>query len=254
MGRIVAEEAETSSEQKPAKPDDLLAQLASDEVDRLLAEADVERAPAPEGEAPKVDEEEAAAITSMLEESAQKELEAKQAASTAAAAQPVAGAEAEAAAENAPAAPPGPSSAEAALAAASTESPAAEAPEELSAQLDQLFAALTTEKKDEGSAAPAAKSPGQAAVDVPKTGAAPAADDVEAAVATAEKEALGDEFEAMPELSSERVSWWVRPLQWINAPFDFLPENVKEKLGWVGVQTLIFAVLILAYVWWKKGK
>jgi hypothetical protein len=197
--------------------DDLLAQLAGEEVDRLLAEADVSETPTPEV-TDHVDEQEAAALTSMLEESAQKELEQIDRGE-----KPVAEAEA-------------------------TETPATGtgAQEDVSSQLDQLFAALTTSKKEQEPEPP------------PSAPVAPSRAEAEnAAVATEEKAALEEEVvqpDEPPMPHENLLVWWARPLAWVNIPFASLSQKTKEKMGWIGVQTIIFALLILAYVWWLRGK
>jgi hypothetical protein len=198
--------------------DDLLAQLAGEEVDRLLAEAEVSQTPTPEI-IDHVDEQEAAALTSMLEESAQKELEQIDRGE-------------KPAAEAAP-----------------SDTPTAEAgaQEDVSSQLDQLFAALTTSKKEQEPEPPPPAAP-----------VAPSRAETEnAAVATEEKAALEEEVVQAQESSmppENSLAWWVRPLEWINIPFASLSQKTKEKMGWIGVQTIIFALLILAYVWWLRGK
>jgi hypothetical protein len=217
----VSENLDQSSTSQPAnsdKPDDLLAQLAGEEVDRLLAEAEVDRAARSEGEAAPVEEEEAAALTAMLEESARQELDAA----------------VKAAAGSVEADKPAPPSEETS---GEASPPAEEAQEDVSAQLDQLFAALTTADKR-----------------VDDTALSPAETRAKSSVAAEEKAALGEKSELMREPEEQPLPWWIRPLRWINAPFDFLPDSFKEKLGWIGIQTLIFAAIILAYVWWRHAK
>jgi hypothetical protein len=213
-------ESDSSNPPGDGKTDDLLAQLAGEEVDRLLAEADISQTPTAE-QTDHIDEHEAAALTSMLEESAQKELDDIK--------------RGEIAAVEAPPSEPPPA-------------PPTTGQEDVSAQLDQLFAALTTSKKaDEIELAPKP---------APRIE-PPSADAENAAVAVEEKDALDEEpveLEEPPPPPEESLVWWAKPLAWINAPFASVSQKTKEKMGWVGVQTFIFALLILAYVWWMRGK
>lgn len=222
----------------------MLAQLAGEEVDRLLAEADV--AQKPEQEPPgEVAEQEAAALNSMLEESERQEL------------QNVVKSELPPTETDAPAKSEGATNTDDLLKSAdgSFVAPAAIPPEEdLSSQLDQLFATLTNPKQEKEPELPAPPPPPA----VPETPAQEAPVEAEP-VATMEKAALVEEEQEQElELPSEMYQtpevWWAKPLAWLNKPFAFLSESTREKLGWIGIETIIFALLILAYVWWMKGK
>lgn len=232
----MSESGTKQSENAPAaegKPDDLLAQLAGAEVDRLLAEAELDQKSLTGEPAAPVEDEEAAALKSMLQESAEQELtEAIEATAQEEAAN--AAAETAAPAE-----------------AAAAESDGAQA--DVSNQLNELFSALTSPEKNK----PKSESE-ETAVEAgaPAAGAEPAADAEleEEAVVGEEKSALDEEMYLPGTNVATPLPWWGKLLYWMNAPFEFLPERTREVLGWIGVLTLCNAAMILAYVYFVRGK
>ena len=225
----------------PASPegaDDLLAQLAGDEIDRLLAEAEVEQKGQPgAATAPARSPAADAAFDAALNADAQNP---SQTSATASAPQP------------------------ATLPVVSTlAAPPAPTVPTLNEQMQKVFAG----------SAPAAP----VIVDVPSSGpvktidakvvdapapAGPAlpvvASPVDAGTSLAERDGLrAGEIEALhadplgeledpdPEV---RVPLALKPLIWINAPFAAVPEGVREALGKVAIVTLVNAVGVLAYV------
>jgi hypothetical protein len=255
--------------------DDLLAQLAGDEIDRLLAEADVEQrsTPTPAG--------------------------------------PTAAAVADAPTSAASSAPstPGTSVAEplAAPAVANASAPSAAAPataqspvpadDELDALLNKLndggSASLgSTAAPPDGTAAavdgdkslidrvpeilaqfPAAPtSPGASSYAVPATPAAAAvtpgtiaastsaailAEATDGVMSAAERDALKigefpDDVDASPgakaESASSRLAPVIKLLEWINAPLSFVPDALRDTLGKVAIVTLVNSIAVLIYV------
>jgi hypothetical protein len=57
-----------------------------------------------------------------------------------------------------------------------------------------------------------------------------------------------EDEEPAPIFQYERVPFYVRMLEWINAPFDALPDGARDAIGKVAVMTLVNAVAILIYV------
>lgn len=45
----------------------------------------------------------------------------------------------------------------------------------------------------------------------------------------------------------------LKPLEWMNRPFAFIPAETRMRLGKVGLITLINALVILAYVLFFRG-
>ncbi len=41
---------------------------------------------------------------------------------------------------------------------------------------------------------------------------------------------------------------YLKPLEWLNAPLDLLPQSVRDALGQIAILTLINAVAVLIYV------
>jgi hypothetical protein len=117
-------------------------------------------------------------------------------------------------------------------------------------QLDALFNGLTPAQAQARSAAdlqgaPALtqevtpgeseKSPVGALAPSPAATPAPGAEEVAAVL----------DPEAYPDTSLPLL---LRPLEWINAPFNALPEAVREALGKVALVTLFNAIAVLVYV------
>lgn len=167
--------------------DDLLAQLAGDEIDRLLSEVD--------GGAPR-----AVAAPFHVAPPTKPETE------------PTHIAAAEPAAEPAPA--PEPSFVE----------------QEVTAELDALFTAAAEKDKALDAAAATASEQTSAAE--------------RAGLATPEAPAA-DVDDALP--------WYLRPLEWLNAPLMIFPPGVRDLIGKAAIVTLLNATAILIYVLIVRG-
>lgn len=244
--------------------DELLAQMAGEEIDRLLSEADdphdrpakasspavtptPEPAPVVETIAPpaaeataEVDE----AVSRQLDELFEAATAGDDAAAEAPAPEPVA--PVAAIQPPSPTPPPAPASAPAA--------PGADDP--LAKQLDDLFAQL------EGGGSPAAPEAAPAVAQAPApvaapTVAPPAPSVVEEPAATSalERSALDAPMPAVEilveghEAEDESLPWYLKPLEWINAPLDSLPDPLRELIGKLGLLTLFNACAVLVYVY-----
>lgn len=270
-----------------AGTDELLAQLAGEEIDRLLAEADSEHSAsaAPQPPAP------------AAEPLASQDPSTPSPNATVAA---VANAPAGPAAANAAAQPGG--AAQPPLSAID----AADA--QLSAQLDDLFASLTVDAPMAPAAAPAQSAPptsdDASATEEPATPApavsAPAAEDSvvaavlsvaapDAAQAAAPPATTSSEPKSAPASQSEAIHpveeelratealeragraagqaaprddaltilaaeefaplpFYLRPLEWLSAPLDAFPESVRDVMGKIAILTTVNAVAVLVYV------
>ena len=71
---------------------------------------------------------------------------------------------------------------------------------------------------------------------------------------TEERSALAapmPEVEILPdgqEAEDDSLPWYLKPLEWINAPLDSLPDPVRELIGKLGLLTLFNACAVLVYV------
>ena len=156
----------------PAGVDDLLAQMAGDEIDRLLAEADNPREVPAERPAPVKPVVAPAPVTVVTET---------------------------------PAAPP-------------AENLPAAAPDE----------------EEEGATTAAERS----ALQIPET--------VEAPV---QEEALFTEEETSASIADDgALPFYLKPLEWLNAPLEALPEGIRDAVGKIALLTLFNAVAVLIYV------
>jgi hypothetical protein len=195
--------------------DDLLAQLAGDEIDRLLAEAEAgepKSARAPFHVAPPPDPKD----------------------------------------EVEPASPP-PVAATPALAPAT--SPVQPEPEpaphavDVAAEMDALFSAAVA--KDEAEAAQAVTA-GVLEADAETSAAERAGLATPAGVApanSAPKPSAPVQASATEMADDDApLPRFLRPLEWLNAPLSILPESVREIVGKVAIVTLLNAAAILAYV------
>ncbi len=54
--------------------------------------------------------------------------------------------------------------------------------------------------------------------------------------------------EAEAHYHQNKLPFYLRPLEWINAPFAALPDPLRETLGKIGLLTLFNAAAVLAYV------
>lgn len=208
--------------------DDLLAQLAGDEIDRLLAEADA--GPAVSQALPPIAPTTAAAQDALPERVA-------------------APAPSGSAPPESPAPPPKPS----------------EAREEISAELDALFSqAVTSEAPAADASAPVTNnangSPSGAVTDAAMKAEAEA--ELDAATIAAERDGLKTPVGASPlhathskaaaalnvEDENAPLPLYLRPLEWLNAPLALFPESVRDLIGKAAIVTLLNAAAILAYV------
>jgi hypothetical protein len=226
----------------PAAADDLLAQLANDEIDRLLAEAEFEPEkhgkPAPAANAPPRSPAVDAAFDAALK--------------GAAGSQPSPQAQTLPVVANAPAPP---------------------APSTLSQQMQQVFAGttpVTAAAPDVIDVPGVAKIVDAKVIDTQLAPSGPAklannaeltpvvVAPVDGGTSLAERDGLrAGEIEALtadplgeldePE-SEARVPLVLKPLVWINAPFAAVPEGAREALGKVAIVTLVNAIGVLAYV------
>ena len=77
----------------------------------------------------------------------------------------------------------------------------------------------------------------------------------DAGTTSAEKNALSEVVSAMdgPEnsadlLTDEHIPIYLKPLVWLNAPLEMLPEGLRDALGKIAILTLANAVAVFAYV------
>jgi hypothetical protein len=229
-----------------AGADDLLRQLAGDEIDRMLGDAPAD-APALTPDAP-------APLAGL--DAVQSQLDTLFHELNAADIPTVPHPQGESAA-----APVDAASADAAAAVArevAAPEPAPPADPHTEAALDALFSELSSAKLPEiDSAAPAI--PGAAAAEAPPaeveleqavlaaTAPASAADAAqEIGAELAEAVAAHDQQEALDR--GDRLPWYLLPLLWINAPFRSLNDSVREAVGTVGIVTTANALAVLLYV------
>jgi len=235
-----------------AGTDELLAQLAGEEIDRLLAEADAER---PSGQ--KLEGAASAAPDSPALPGAVPPTVQQQAASAAAAAD----AELSAQLDNlfadlTTATPSTPSTATAAAAAENPVAPIAPiatTDDLLSTTLVPIAGTLP------GSATTPESAPAPEATPVhPVEAELRATEALErAGRATANAEAQAAPLPASPQdaalamLAAEDsppLPFYLRPLEWLSAPLDACPENVRDVIGKVAILTTVNAVSVLVYI------
>lgn len=191
-----------------ASTDDLLAQLAGDEIDRLLAEADNERPPKPPSTptdaspsaSPTIPTVENATATVSRDVSNDIDRLFTELDSPKSATAKAAGAEAPLPSLP-PAEPPAP-------AGTSPVSEAAAPAAQPASQADQLAADLE--------------------------------DELSASITAARGADSDDEDRPLP--------LWLKPLEWLNAPLAACPESLRDALGKVGILTLVNSLAIIAYV------
>lgn len=239
--------------------DDLLSQLAGDEIDRMLAEADVEATPLnsivseASSEAPVAAEsstESAAETTAATETTTAEATSGLQAQLD-----EVFNALTEAPAPEA-AAPSQPAAVEAvpveeAVAATKTENAAKDASGETSVNLDDQLAKLAQELLP-ASASEQAMTPVDATAETVTEAAAPvkAVEAVAATEAPRERAALLEQTAAEDGEEAELggTAWYLWPLLWINAPFAQLSDQARALLGKVALATLLFSITVLTFV------
>lgn len=59
-------------------------------------------------------------------------------------------------------------------------------------------------------------------------------------------------LDELPEIEHRRSDWVVKPLVWLNHPFDFLSPEARENLGKLAIFTLFNSAVILFYVWYIR--
>jgi hypothetical protein len=193
--------------------DDLLAQLAGDEIDRLLTEADVEpaAAPGPPASPAAADAKLAEAPPAVAPAGIESDLD-----------------EVFNALEQ-----PAPAAAEPARAPVTAT--------DLDGQLEKLANELLPPVETEEALAPAVA---QAKADLPA--AEPATEERDALLAAAPEVAAAPS----PAVEDEEgpAPWYLRPLVWINAPFAGFSDPVRELIGKVALATILFSIAVLAFI------
>jgi hypothetical protein len=251
--------------------DDLLAQLAGEEVDRLLAEADAEgkRQPRP-GEARRTSDA-ATELHLAPEHGIQDQLDALF--TEIASDQPNAGSPI-AAAPLAPAptapAPVTSTPAVAPIAPVPFGPITSKLPDDIDA--NEVMAAILGDVGSmppapalpppiEQSAFPTAPRPAPVQANILSAPVAPARASADLATTTAEREALAlsdpaDELPGPGELQAlagpieddRPLPAYLKPLEWMNAPLEMLPPTLRDVLGQVAILTLVNAIAVLIYV------
>lgn len=227
--------------------DDLLSQLAGDEIDRLLAESDAEATAKAEAEAAEAKTAEAQSAVVAPTESAPAD-------SPPSTTEPVA---------------EYPATSQSSAAASADTAPALPATEGLANELDSLLAkAVATDDEPTPAAAsaeaPAATeplAPAAAAVDANSLDASLAATtaspELQAAVneietSLQERSGLTDSTAGEPALEDPvdgaPVPLYLKPLVWLNAPLLLLPDPIRDAIGKIAVLTLFNSLAVLTYV------
>jgi len=247
MGQVAIDLPDPLHNPEPApgpSADDLLAQLAGEEIDRLLAEADVER-PTQPSITPILSPANSAAPDSSIPSTVQ----ASNVTFAPSAADP-----AQSQAHPEPAAPSKP------IAEADVE----ELDARVAQELNSLFTELDSDKPSANAPQPA-PAPAAAPAAAPAPPVTPRATTLAAStdpIAQAhelEKQllsqtllgALGGTADAQSGTTRFRLpnlSFLLRPLEWLNAPLAACSDTVRESLGKVAIMTLINALAILLYV------
>jgi len=233
MGQASVElpEAPDAAAATGGNADDLLSQLAGEEIDRLLAEenlTDTGATPAAAAELAAPEPQSTDGLAAPAEPSVD---------TSALDASPTDPAPSMPDASSADASAPDPTAANV------TGAASAVAEEELSTQLNELFEALTKEpEQTEATHAPSAE-PAQSSA---------AAVAAEMNANKAERAALAEParepLEATPHAASGKLPFYLLPLAWINAPFASLPPATRDLLGKVAIVTSINTVAMLIYV------
>jgi hypothetical protein len=220
--------------------DDLLARLAGEEIDRLLAEVDDQagvgaaplslspRTPVPSPEPKTGDSSPAPQAKAPDPQSADE----RTAAEIAAAAEPDLTAELDAFFKSAVPAP----AAAAAPATADAHAPTAAAPTAIAPPLADLLE--TSHAERQGLQAPAPAPAGKAAAS--GTAADPTDTAVEATAMSGDSALEGGDAGALP--------LYLRPLEWINAPLEACPPALRDFIGKAAIITLVNAAAVLCYV------
>ncbi|MDQ3439220.1 MAG: hypothetical protein M3478_02585 [Planctomycetota bacterium] len=250
-----------SASQPLGNADDLLAQLAGEEVDRLLAEADADgkRQPKP-GEARRTSDA-STAPQPAPEHAVQDQLDALF--TETAAEQP----DTEAQADSAPPAPMRPIPGVSPIAPVPFSQITSKLPDDI--DVNEVMAAILG---DVGSMAPAPELPPSPEQPIVPTTPRPAPAQTNMlsasapapmglATTTAERRALtlsdpADELPGPGELQAlsgpieddAPLPVYLKPLEWMNAPLEMLPPTLRDVLGQVAILTLVNAIAVLIYV------
>ncbi|MGB7158608.1 MAG: hypothetical protein WBD40_11115 [Tepidisphaeraceae bacterium] len=250
MGKSVdlPDPLESASTQPLGNADDLLAQMAGEEVDRLLAESDAAEARAQGADAPsKLGETWRADAPAQPEAAIQDQLDALFSEITAEQPNP--------AATEAPTEAPTPTAS----------MPAAPIAKEEPADPDAVMSALRDDPEPKAIVAP---EPAKSAPVAPISGSEPAAASAIVAAPSTEREttradraglADPDPADALPgpgELKAlaapveddRPLPVYLKPLEWMNAPLNFLPQGARDVLGQIAILTLVNAIAVLIYV------
>jgi len=207
----------------PADADELLSQLAGDEIDRMLADADVStRENSDPAESP--------ALDSSMEASPDQGLDDPHSAILH------------------PADPEGDELFQSdGLAFSSPDLTAPEIQAQLSSELDQLFDTINNHEEsppDEQAPAPSATAAHDSPnADEPTILPSAVTQEQDEAAATA---ALLESIE--PTTATAPLPIWLRPLEWLNAPLASLTDSARSALGKAAIITLFNAIVILLYV------
>lgn len=222
---VATDDANASSATAVAAPapaplegaDDLLAQLAGEEIDRLLAEADAE--PAPEKKRPQTDP----SATATEGSGGPANLGAVLDNASKAAAEPV-----------------GPS-------AASVDADNLSVAER---ELDALLAEAYAEPSAAPAAAPAAEAPATSApaVESPKEEQTSAVESAALLGSTAPAEQAAE-----TSADDEPEPFLVRVLEWVNSPFAALSDGARDMVGNLAILTFFNALAVLLYVLMFRG-
>ena len=273
-------EAEQASA-APGGVDDLLAQLAGDEIDRLLAEADEDAGGAPVAPSAldDLDDGEVAALEAADAEIAE-DLRRTEAAAAAAIAEDIAAPAASPAATESPPTPlqvqeAAPADLPAAATAPTPAAANATGSDDSAEPATALFPAGAVEKVLTEDTAGRSSSAEPTATATPPAEAAPGAE-ADSEARAAERGALG-EAPADPAGAVDAASITsralahqdahadeieddaplpilLRPLGWLSAPLNGAPDWVRETIGKVAIVTLVNAVAVIAYVMLFRAK
>lgn len=219
----------------PASTDDLLSQLAGDEIDRLLAEAEGEK---PVSSPALAETTPPAPVNEAVVESAPQTLTEVAAPQSVAADQPVA------------------STVDSELAPTAIRDDAA-----VNAELDELFKELNADAGDASASAAsfdAVPESAQSDAELPN-----AVDPLQAAgntsvsetdLATSKQEhaaltdSLHDEDDEAADAGSTSTPVYLKPLEWLNMPMQLVPEASRDLVGKVAIISFMNAVSVLAYL------
>jgi hypothetical protein len=227
--------------------DDLLSQLAGDEIDRLLAEADVEAAPLPEAaDAP-------AAAPAAASDTAEPAPVAADAPVTTGASAPAAAPALESQLDelfNSLNEPPPAAPTEVAAEAVVTPAPVA-TPAPTATDLDEQLAKLANEllpTPEPVEALTPVDAPAVAEAVPPQDLPQEAPVDDERAALLAEPASDAPPEELYEEAGDEAIPWYLWPLVWLNAPFAALSDGARDRVGKVALATLLFSITVLTFL------